>query len=871
MPDSTFLVRRLHGTEPVSNLFRFELELVTKKETEVAFDAVLGQSATLDLDVGGPSTRHVNGIISEFARVDMGVKWTSYRAVIVPRLWLLTKDRRSRVFQQLSVVDVVEQVLGEASVDVRAELSDTYVAKNYCVQYRESTFRFLQRILEEHGIFFGWKHEKDSHQLVLWDDVSRAAKVAGDSWTFHPIKGGIAKKGTIHTWRVHQQIAAGNYSVRDLAFQLRDQVVGAINPLLENAAVGNEQHKLLSGTNRGIEVREHSPQFAQWFDDVGPNGDDQSDQMGAIYAEGTRAAKLMMERHASESLWIEGTSNVPVLTSGHLLKTKKVPAGDGSFLVTSVLHEANQPIGVDDESESFWYRNQFRCRPSTLPFRPALTTAKPNVGPEAAVVEGPREGHPHIDKHGRVRVRFSWSDDLEETSSCWLRVGHPWAGKNRGHVHFPRVGDEVVVNFYQHDPDRPYVDGSMHNATNTHPRDVPENSQQTVFRSGGLSDSAEYTGIAMDDQVSHLQMFSSSDMSQSLGGDFYHNTSGAHQANIGSYHAKYVGSTIAKEVNPDKSQSQTSRSNRKSATSRSSAEVVRGKIRAAAAKQGLSQHLSSGASGATSSGPTTSSGRGSEGGPADWPSDDGDSAFDEIATDSELIWGMKEEGVVGFWEELTVGIHNANFFNPIGLFYIGSGASASATAATELVDPFSALFAVQCQGNLSNVFGTTNALIYGPAIKTIHGPRIDFKAGSGVLYNTNSACIAAAVFALLYLVFTILQRVANYWMDHKDGGDYSSSRFDKAMWLEVGHIECLNVCQLLETTGYFVYDTQAMAGSYVTTFTDAVASLFVATGTYAATKWSELLAWVIANLCWIVVALVIAVSAIVIVLTYEFA
>ncbi|QDU60229.1 Phage-related baseplate assembly protein [Planctomycetes bacterium Pan216] len=866
LPDETLLIQRLHGTETAGDLFRFELDLIADNDTTISFDSLLGQSATIELNNPGTSTRYINGIVSEFSSGNPGEVATPYRAVIVPKLWLLTKDRRSRIFQQKSVVDIVTKVLKEADIDLENRLSDSYVAQNYCVQYRESTYNFLQRILQENGIFYSWAHTENSHRLVLLDRVSNAATVDGDAWEFHPIGGGVTEKPTISSWTLHQEVAPGKFNVRDVAFQFRDQLVSAVAPLLETVTVGSEQstQQLLLDANRKIEIDEHGAEFSQWFDDVGPHGEDQSDEMTDIYGVGERLVRILMERHASESLWIEGTSDLGLMSASQLLTTSGTPGGDGSFYVRSVLHRGEQPLLTGDETPST-YGNTFRCQPVSMAYRPQRNSSKPDAGPETAVVVGPRKGHPYVDKHGRVRVQFYWSDTAEENQSCWVRVGHAWAGSKRGHVHLPRVGDEVVVNFYQHDPDRPYVDQSMHNAESIHPRTLPDNNQQTVFRSAGLNDSAEYTGIASDDLVSHLQMFSSNDMSQTLGGNFYHNTGSAHQSNVRNHHGKYLGPAIYQEVNPTVDQSLSNTKTRRTSSSSSLSSRIKAHLNAA-----------SSSSGTTSQG----SGAGSSGGPTEWSASDSSdssdstdssnssssssdsssdsSSFEDFGTSVDMTWGMSQQFTVGFDEDFTVGIQNITTFNPISFWFMG--AESGAAFATGLGGISSLLLQIPVQGRCKSIFGSDSDFTYGPRFNVTHGPKVDFSPGSGLVYDSDNALvIAAAILAILYLVFTVVQGILSYWWDHKDGGDYSTTRFIDELLVEWGRLELQTLWYSMEIAGADSTNLTGMSATAWSGIADAITAVF---WTYSAGAVYKTIKWFFS--CWerfIIFLLIIAAVA----------
>ncbi|QDU61282.1 Phage-related baseplate assembly protein [Planctomycetes bacterium Pan216] len=836
LPDGVLSVRRLRGQEAIGDLYRFEIDLVARPETSVSPETLLGKSATLVIQLPDQPVRRINGIIGEFTQGQTGELYTSYRAVLVPRFWLLTKDRRTRAFQQMSVTDIAIKVLRDAGVEVEVHDLGTYVAQNFCVQYRESTFNFVQRILQESGLYYNWTHTEDAHRLIILDRTENTYAVAGQTWRFLPIAGGTRATGTISRWELRQELTAGEFQVRDLAFQLREQLVDAATPLIEKIEWASTTQALLGDANRKIAMVEHGPEFAQWFDDVGPSGEDSSADLGDLYGEGQKVVRRFMERHVAQGLGITGASDIAAIEAGKVLSTSNTPGGSGTFLVREVTHEAVQPVPwatAGEDSEPFSYQNTFDVLPTSSPYRPALTATKPKAGPEPAVVVGPREGHPHVDKHGRVRVAFSWSDDEQTNLSCWLRVGHAWAGKQRGHVHLPRVGDEVIVNFYQQDPDRPFVDHSVHNAESLHPRDLPDNNQQSVFRSAGLSDSSDFTGIAMDDLASHLQFFSSNDMSRTHGSNFYENVGGGKQSNIAGNRSSYLGPSIYKPMAPNVGSSSSSGST----SSKDKLAALHQRMMEQARSQSVSTGSSSkrGSSATSDANTSGDSGSGGVGGPAAW-SASGDSTFDEISSEGDLTFGIFEMGAVGVNDTLILGTVNYPTINPIGLSFMSGIVSVEGAAiAGTLSGIWGNLAAVEVMGVPIATLGAYTRATYGPTSIIGHGPSVFSCPGSGAVYEATSALsVATAIFALLSFALDILKRFFNYWMDHKDGGTYSESRLEKVVLFQLAVMECQSIWFQLELLNYYLQDATQEFAVLSTTLLGWISTLF----TFPALSWA---------------------------------
>ncbi|QDU60230.1 Phage-related baseplate assembly protein [Planctomycetes bacterium Pan216] len=929
LANGSLAVHRFRGREAISDLFQFNVELLAPNDVSIPFEKLLGQSATLTIDLPGQTTRHLNGIVAQLTRGRSTDVVTSYQAVLVPKLWLLTKDRRSRVFQQKTVVDIVQRLLKQAGIDVESRLLDTYPTQSDRVQYRESTFSFLQRILQESGIYYGWAHDENSHRLVLYDQMVQVPNITEDAWEYSPHSGGNRATGTIRSWRVNRVVTAGKVSLQDLSFQLRDQLVGAAQPLLEHFLLGDESQKVVSGTNRDIKVDEHGVNFAHWFDEIGSMGEEQRQQLQEVFVEGKRLTSLLVQRNASQSIAIDGTSDIGLLTPGRVLKTRRTPQGEGSFLLKQVVHDAYQPVLVEEDDQPDFYRNEFQAQPTSVPFRPQVTIARPNAGPEAATVVGPRQGYPHVDKYGRVRVQFSWSDDADDNESCWLRVGHAWAGSKRGHVHLPRVGDEVVVNFYQHDPERPYVEHSMHNAKNSHPQNLPDESHQTVYRSAGLVNESESTSITSDDLASHLKLSSSNDMSQSGGHNAYDNTGGSAQSNISQHHGRYLGGSIFEEVNPDVSQSRKNTADRNASTSTDVYQSVQQRVSQSTDAQSTSGLL--GSSSATSSTDSSSTGSTSTESSSSDASTSSTSSVSGVvgdllassstsessySSDMEMVLGMHEYGTIGVSEDFTYGVQNITTFNLVGLLFINAASAVAvgvaddvvadevddiasdfdndnrinltghydnafrltyktteyfeysqalgnvinhvganlpdniaeegsevgsdvasdvdleddsiAEAWTSVLDSALSFFLfAPVQGRCRSTFATSSHFVYGPSFNFHHGPKVNYNAGSGLVYSsTNALSTASAVCAILFLVFSVLQRVANYWIDHSSGGGYSSLDAEKILLIETGRLLLQNIWYSLELTTYYSVALNSQASSFVTGFANAITCVF---------------------------------------------
>ena len=454
------------GTEAISQLFRFQLSLLAENKTDVAFDKLLGQKVTV---LFPKPDRHFSGIVSRISQGDRDQTFTGYSIEIVPQLWLLTRKAQSRIFQHLSVPDILKKVL--AGLDVRYSIEGTFEPRDYCVQYRETDFNFASRLMEEEGIFYYFEHSANSHKLVVSNQQTHPDVPNGSSFIYEDLSGGVRKEDRIYDWTKVQELRSGKVTLYDHCFELPHKHVEADKEIQDSVAVGSVTHKLKVGGNDALELYDFPGEYAQRFDGVDPGGGDRPADVQKIFQDNKRTVELRMQQEAFPSLEIQGGSNCHQLLPGYKFALERHFNADGSYLVTTVHHAATLSAYRADGDE-FNYDNTFTCTPVGLPFRPQRVTPKPFIqGSQTAVVVGPSGEEIFTDKYGRVKVQFHWDREGQHnaSSSCWIRVATYWAGKRWGAFHIPRIGQEVVVDFLEGDPDSPIIVGSVYNAEQMHP------------------------------------------------------------------------------------------------------------------------------------------------------------------------------------------------------------------------------------------------------------------------------------------------------------------------------------------------------------------------------------------------------------------
>ena len=488
------------GHEAISQLFSFQLDLIAENKTVIPFEQLLGQKMTINLTLPEAPTikRHFSGVCVRLTQSAQDNTFTSYRAEVVPELWLLSKKAQSRIFQQIPVPEILRQVL--AGLDVSYQLSGTYNSRDYCVQYRETDFNFASRLMEQEGIYYYFEHKANTHRLIVADTPANQPDLPDPSTIFYDGElGGTRAEDRIRDWAKTQELRSGKYTLWDHCFELPHQHLEAMQKIQASVAVGQVSHQLHVDNNDVLELYDYPGEYAQRYDGVNPGGGDRPADIQHIFGDNTRTVMIRMQEEAAPGLVIHGTSNCRHFVSGYAFTLQRHFNADGKYLLTGVRHAGRLPANYrsGDSGDSHSYDNQFTCIPFDLPFRPRRLTPKSFVqGTQTAVVVGPPGEEIFTDKYGRVKVQFHWDRQGQNNanSSCWIRVGALWAGNQWGTIHIPRIGQEVIVDFEEGDPDRPIITGCVYNAKMMPPYKLPEFKTKSVIKShstlGGAPDQA---------------------------------------------------------------------------------------------------------------------------------------------------------------------------------------------------------------------------------------------------------------------------------------------------------------------------------------------------------------------------------------------
>lgn len=488
------LLTRIRGSEGLSRLFNFELSLLSENHN-LSFKDIIGKQATVSIMLANGDKRFFNGIIPRFSqgRGSGGKggdpRFSYYTATLVPWPWLLTRTADCRIFQKLSAPDIVEKIFGEKGFsDYQLRLHKTYDQRDYCVQYRETDFNFVSRLLEEEGIFYFFEHDEKKHLLVL-ADIPEENKPCPkqESARYQISAGGWIEEDVITALEKFQQIQYGKYTQTDYNFEV-------------------------PATDLKVEV----PSKVQ----LGPGEREAYDYPGeyAKRKRGNQLTAMRMEEEEAQITTIVGSSDCRAFTSGYRFELKDFFRADmtnKAFVLTEVKHDASQggdyPGALTDAIDSdFVYGNTFKCIPYEIPYRPPRKAPKPIIqGTQTAIVVGPSGEEIYTDKYGRIKVQFHWDREgkRDENSSCWIRVSQAWAGSSWGAMIIPRIGHEVIVDFLEGDPDRPIITGRVYHGTNMPPYALPGEKTKSTIKSDSSLGGGGSNEIRFEDKKGQEEVY----------------------------------------------------------------------------------------------------------------------------------------------------------------------------------------------------------------------------------------------------------------------------------------------------------------------------------------------------------------------------
>ena len=461
-PEAQLVVTGFVVQERTSELYTIDLSLASRRAT-IDLTQLMDRPATLTIhDRYSQAKRYFHGVVESAEKGDTGLRYTTYHLTVRPSLHRLRYVTNSRIFQQKSYLDIVEQLLQEGGVsDYRFDITQRYDLKEYVTQYRETNLDFIERLLAETGLSYYFVHEENTHTLVM-RDISIGARDCPEvsSLEYNPNAGGDVKGVYLRSFRWREHVAPTKVSYREHFYK---------NPNYDFAAT--DQMRANNGLTRELEIYDYP-------------GRHKKDEVGKIF---TQARMQHFRAQASHG---EGMGRCQHLTAGLCvaLEGHADESMNRKYLLVTVSHQGSQPSALEEDAGSSggtFMTTHFACVKRETQWRSPLKNRPMVDGPQMAIVTGPPGEEIYCDADGRVKVYFPWDryGKKDDTSSCWIRVAQNWAGTLFGHVALPRIGQHVIVDYLEGDPDQPIITGRAYNATNLPPYSLPDNKTKMVLKS----------------------------------------------------------------------------------------------------------------------------------------------------------------------------------------------------------------------------------------------------------------------------------------------------------------------------------------------------------------------------------------------------
>ena len=495
--------RSLEGSEQISRLFEYRVRLIST-DSSLSAKSLLGKDMTIEVDLttekAGGGERYLSGQVTQFTYIGRDGDFYSYESILRPWLWHATRRSDFKIFQFKKVPDIIKEVLGPYGFTIEDKLTGSYRTWDYMVQYGETDFNFVSRLLELEGAYYYFEHENGSHKLVLGDDIGSHSPLPAGPTTIPFYSGDRAAhvhdEDFIDGWRFAEDIASGHFAADDYDFEK------------PKALLETKQQQPAGHT-------EDSRELYDWpggYTDVG---------------DGENYARVRIEQQKAEREVAQGEGNARNIAPGYLFTLSKYTRSDQNkeYLIESAYYRFEENVrrsdggggaggstrgGLDSPTS---YRISFTVVPKATAYRSQRVTPKPHTtGPQTAVITGPAGEEIYTDKYGRVKVQFHWDryGKKDENSSCWIRVSQTWAGSNYGSMHIPRIGQEVIVDFLNGDPDYPIITGRVYNALQMPPWELPKHKTQSGTQTNWSKGGGGKNMLRFEDQkgIEHVELSS---------------------------------------------------------------------------------------------------------------------------------------------------------------------------------------------------------------------------------------------------------------------------------------------------------------------------------------------------------------------------
>lgn len=464
---------RFDGTEGLSELFEFSIEAVGEGKP-IDFNAAIGQNCTLSLE-GKTVKREFCGVLTEAYQLEASGSLMTYRLVLRPWLWLLSRTTDCRIFHEKSTPDIIQEIFNEGGFnDYKLRLTENYPKREYCVQYRESDLDFVCRLMEEDGIYYYFEHEKGKHTLVLADALSSHDTIPGlDTLMYLPrVVTGRTDLETIYEIITHRSFQSGEVILNDYDYEK------------PSAKMTANRANATGHTHDQMSLYDYPGRYTETSD-------------------GNRFARVRLEAVKALDFRRQAIGDAPALVPGGLTRLKDHP--EGSQNIEYLVVGANHTFAAQDYRSTAGgaggepYSGSYVFQPSDRPFRAPAVTPRPRIyGPQTARVVGADGEEIDVDDMGRILVRFHW--DHRKDKSCRVRVAQTWSGNSWGAHWWPRVGDEVIIAYVDGDPDYPMVTGTVYNGEREVPYPLPANKTKGGIKSNSSKGGSGYNEIVLEDK-----------------------------------------------------------------------------------------------------------------------------------------------------------------------------------------------------------------------------------------------------------------------------------------------------------------------------------------------------------------------------------